>query len=124
MPRLVRRPADLPTSGRRVLVVVDEHREAMEQISALLRARGQLPVEVASTVEALQTAWSAGVPDKALLAGAKEHLWSDITDKHGDSVTITDAEDRTVRAALCLAEGPGDSWPGDLLDWADQMLAP
>lgn len=100
----------------------DDHREVALRILTLADQRGQVPAEVSQVVEELRGAWTAGVPNDPMAAEAKIHLWSYLERKHGNSTTIADLADRSVRAALCLAERPGVNDSADLLDWAHQML--
>ena len=61
------------------------------------------------------------LPD--VLNDAKVGLWRYLKEKNGDSTTIDGMGDRTVRAALCLMDPPGDDG-ADRLEWAQTMLRP
>ena len=82
----------------------DEYRQAMNRIVERLRADGHVPSEVAETVNRVAAGWVEGVPSPEELASAKATLWAYLKEKNGNSWTIADVHDRTVRAALCLAE--------------------
>lgn len=81
-----------------------------------------MPAEVSQVVEDLRDAWTAGVPDERMLAEARTHLWGYLERRHGSTTTTADLADRSVRAALCLADPPGVNDTADLQDWAHQML--
>jgi len=100
----------------------DTHRAAIRRVAHKLQTRGQIPSELQERINALVAAWDLGVPDEAMLLDGKLTLWAFLEDKHGDSTTIADLEDRSVRASLCLCEPPGENHPQDLEEWATDML--
>jgi len=116
----------VPMSGHRTHVygrhVPDDHSAAMQRVSMLLREQGHVPDEVRPEVQSLLAEWESGSPDLAVLSHGRAVLWAYLEAKHGDSTTITDAYDRTVRAAICLAEPPGQNHAADLEEWAQRML--
>ncbi|KRF22675.1 hypothetical protein ASG91_14795 [Phycicoccus sp. Soil802] len=67
--------------------------------------------------------WQGNGLQLPILSEAKVELWSYLEEKNGDSTTIDGIGDRTVRAALCLVDPPGDD-EADKLEWAQTMLPP
>jgi len=104
--------------------MADSHRVVAGRIATLLRERGQIPSELQSVVGDLYAAWEAGIPDDALLTRSKVALWRYLDRGDGGSTAIGDSADRSVRAALCLAEPAGQNDPKDLEEWAHAMLDP
>ena len=93
----------------------------MTRVAALIRDHGAVPPELRPQVDAAIEARESDAPDPALLADMKAALWAYLVNKHGDTTTLADAYDRSVRAALCLTEAFVED-PADLLDWATPML--
>lgn len=108
--------------GQQPSQVPGRYRDAMTQIAALIRERGEVPAHLAGQVDAAIAMWDAPAPDLDMIVSINRALWRFLEAKHGDSTTIADHEDRTVRAALSLAMPPGQEDPADLLEWAQQML--
>jgi hypothetical protein len=100
----------------------DDYRGTMQRIAAMLRQRGDIPPDVCGEVDSLSAEWESESPDLSELERCKVALWSYLDAKHGNSTTIADAQDRSVRAALCLAEPPGQYDEQDLEEWANRML--
>lgn len=96
----------------------------VDRTSSLLDELGTMPQAVEGTVERLRSQWAAGTPDAAELLRGKVDLWHFLSDKQGTTLTIADAEDRSVRAALTLAEP--DCPPEAVSDsaaWVADMLS-
>lgn len=102
--------------------VPERYRTAMSQITALIRERGEVPAQLAAHVDAAIALWDTPTPDLDMIVSTNRALWRFIEEKHGNSTTISDQEDRTVRAALSLTVLPGQEDPTDLLEWAQEML--
>lgn len=55
---------------------------------------------------------------------ARNAIWGHLDTKHGNSTTIEDREDRTLRGALALVDDAhSDADVGDTVGWAAEMLA-
>ena len=104
--------------------MADGHQAVVDRIASLLRERADIPAELQPVVQVLCDAWKSGQPEDVLLATSKAALWAYLERKHGTTITVADSEDRSVRAALCLAEPPGITDPQDLEEWARAMLDP
>ena len=98
-------------------------REVMRRIASLIADRGEIPATVQPTVEVVMKMWQGNDLLPHVLSDAKAGLWRYLEGKNGDSTTIDGIGDRTVRAALCLTDPPGDD-EADRLEWAKTMLQP
>ena len=96
----------------------------MRAIAGAIWNHGCVPDQLAATMRAVTSAWSSGhVPARDFLLDANRAIWVELEAKNGDSTTIADAVDGTLRACLCLT-GPID--PAEAMDhaeWAAEMLS-
>jgi hypothetical protein len=92
-------------------------------VIAVLYEHGDMPVVLTPLVAKLSEMWrDSDIDDDALLE-AKVVMWDFLRAKHGDSTTIADAEDRTVRAALTIVEHPAYEYDiADCRDWVLEMI--
>jgi hypothetical protein len=65
----------------------------------------------------------AGPTDSVQLLDSKITCWTYLDEKHGNSTTIADPEDRVLRALLCVLEPESDSADmSDGVEWFAAML--
>ena len=95
----------------------------MRSIADAISVYGSIPSSLAPTLRDLRDTWATDQPDAGVLRRARIAVWTELETKNGDSITITDATDRTLRAILCLADlvEPGDV--ADTAGWAAEMLS-
>jgi hypothetical protein len=88
-------------------------------------SQGDLPAQVVPVVAAAMNMWRGLTPiDPEVLLQSKEAIWDALQAKNGNSTTIVDSVDRTLRASLCLVESDeADAHWGDHADWAAEMLS-
>jgi hypothetical protein len=85
---------------------------------------GQVPDPLAATMQAVTSAWmSDRGPGREFLLDAKAAIWRAFEAKNGDTTTIADVTDRTLRACLCLTEFVDSAEAMDLGGWAAEMLS-
>ena len=104
----------------------DEQRRAllMRAIASAIWSDGRVPDQLASTMQAVTSAWTSDhAPARDFLLDAKAAIWAELEAKSGDSTTIADATDRTLRACLCLTELIDPAEVMDSAGWAAEMLS-
>jgi len=88
-----------------------------------LAEHGKVPDALVPLVAELTAMWRDGDIDDTALHLGKIAMWRYLEAKHGNSITIADAEDRTVRAALTLVEHPATMHDiADCRDWVLEMI--
>lgn len=86
--------------------------------------RHMLPDALADAGRDLCHAWLGGIPDEAQTDALAEAIWAYLLAKHGNSTTIADREDCTLRGFLALTRPyPDENDLDDSLGWAAEMLA-
>jgi hypothetical protein len=97
----------------------------MVAIADAIAAHGRVPGSLVPVVEDVVAAWkTAGhVPDADLLLRANVAVWAALEGKNGDSTTVADIIDRTLRAFLCLTEVVRLDEAMDYAGWAAEMLS-
>jgi hypothetical protein len=103
----------------------EKWRELMRAIGDLVVDYGNLPPGLHARLAQVNAIWAAGSADEEFLRSVKLECWEFLEDKHGNSTSIVDQEDRAIRAFLCLLEPAGDDVAAsDTADWIDEMLSP
>jgi hypothetical protein len=97
----------------------------MLEIAGVVSHVGSVPTTVESRLREAIDAWTEHLaPDPDLLLRSKLAIWRELESKNGDSVTIIDLVDRTLRSSLCLTELAADrSEALELAGWAAEMLS-
>lgn len=98
----------------------------MVAIADAVAAHGRVPGSLVPVVEDVVSAWkTAGhVPDADLLLRAHMAVWAALDEKNnGNTTTIADIIDRTLRAVLCLTEVVRVEEAMDSAGWAAEMLS-
>ncbi|MGC3954829.1 MAG: hypothetical protein QM804_11405 [Propionicimonas sp.] len=98
-------------------------RALMSAIHWAVETQGDLPENLRPAVDEAISIWRSDAPDLERLTAIKVAIWEALEAKNGDSITIEDAVDRTLRACLCLVEVEGENDIGDLMGWAAEMLS-
>lgn len=103
----------------------DERRRVllMRAIADAIWSDGRVPDPLAATMRAVTSAWTSDhVPARDFLLEAKVAIWTELEAKNGDSTTIADVADRTLRACLCLTELVDPAEAMDHAGWAAELL--
>jgi hypothetical protein len=104
----------------------DEQRRVllMRAIAGAIWSDGRVPEQLAPTMRAVTSAWASDdVPARSFLLEAKAAIWAELEARNGDSTTIADVVDRTLRACLCLTEFIDPAEAMDHAGWAAEMLS-
>lgn len=104
----------------------DEQRRAllMRAIAAAIWSHGHVPDQVSATIRSVTSAWASDiVPARDLLLAANAAIWTLLEAKNGDSTTVADVTDRTLRACLCLTFLIQPAEAMDSAGWAAEMLS-
>jgi len=103
--------------------VADKRRALMVEAGSVVAECGELPPQLLRRLNQVRSEWDAGNASKDLRSAVKHECWSFLQGKHGNSYSIVDREDRTIRAMLCLLESPDDRGAAsDLAEWVQEML--
>jgi hypothetical protein len=98
-------------------------RALMVEIGSVVAQCGELPPNLLGRLNEVRSEWDSGNATEDLRSAVKRECWSFLEGKHGNSSSIVDREDRTIRAMLCLLESPGDREAAyDLAGWVEDML--
>ena len=96
----------------------------MRAIAEAIWSDGRVPDQLADMIQAVTSACMLDrAPAPGFLLDAKVAIWTELKAKNGDSTTIADMTDRTLRACLCLTELIDPAEAMDSAGWAAEMLS-
>lgn len=102
----------------------DRRRRLMLEIGDAIRELGSLPKAVEQLSNSIIAAWRGPeAPAAGCLLHAATVVWQTLESRNGNTTTIQDRVDRTLRATLCLTERGDDEELSTSAGWAAEMLS-